>query len=45
MALTMDGGRIVEIDPARHPHIDHGYADTGLAAKDLLNHRMAYVAV
>ena len=63
MALRMDDGRRVEIDPARHPHLDHGYAvtshssqgqtadrvlihvDTELGAKDLLNNRMAYVAV
>ena len=63
MALRMDDGRSVEIDPARHPHLDHGYAvtshssqgqtadrvlihvDTELGAKDLLNNRMAYVAV
>jgi ATP-dependent exoDNAse (exonuclease V) alpha subunit len=63
MRLRMDDGRAVEIDPARHPHLDHGYAvtshssqgqtaervlvhvDTKLAAKDLLNHRMAYVAI
>jgi ATP-dependent exoDNAse (exonuclease V) alpha subunit len=63
MSLKMDGGREVEIDPARHPHLDHGYAvtshssqgqtadrvlihaDTELGAKDLLNNRMAYVAV
>jgi ATP-dependent exoDNAse (exonuclease V) alpha subunit len=63
----MDGGRpgdrVVELDPLRHPHLDHGYAvtshssqgqtadrvlihvDTELGAKDLLNNRMAYVAV
>jgi ATP-dependent exoDNAse (exonuclease V) alpha subunit len=63
MSLKMDGGREVELDPTRHPHLDHGYAvtshssqgltadrvlihvDTELAAKDLLNNRMAYVAV
>ena len=63
MVLRMDDGRSVEIDPARHPHLDHGYAvtshssqgqtadrvlihvDTELGAKDLLNNRMAYVAV
>ncbi len=63
MSLRMDDGRSVEIDPARHPHLDHGYAvtshssqgqtaervlvhvDTELGAKDLLNNRMAYVAV
>ena len=63
MTLKMDSGRSVEIDPAKHPHLDHGYAvtshssqgqtadrvlinvDTELAAKDLLNNRMAYVAV
>jgi hypothetical protein len=61
--LRMDGGRSVEIDPMRNPHLDHGYAvtshssqgqtaervlvhvDTELGAKDLLNNRMAYVAV
>jgi conjugative relaxase-like TrwC/TraI family protein len=63
MSLRMDDGRNVQIDPAKHPHIDHGYAvtshssqgqtadrvlvhvDTDLAAKDLLNNRMAYVAI
>jgi len=63
MSLRMDDGRNVQIDPAKHPHIDHGYAvtshssqgqtadrvlvhvDTELAAKDLLNNRMAYVAI
>jgi ATP-dependent exoDNAse (exonuclease V) alpha subunit len=63
LSLKMDGGRKVELDPAKHPHLDHGYAmtshssqgqtadrvlihvDTELGAKDLLNNRMAYVAV
>jgi conjugative relaxase-like TrwC/TraI family protein len=67
MSLKMDGGRpgdrVVELDPAKHPHLDHGYAvtshssqgqtadrvlihvDTELGSKDLLNNRMAYVAV
>ena len=63
MRLRMDDGRSIEIDPVRHPHLDHGYAvtshssqgqtaervlvhvDTELGAKDLLNNRMAYVAV
>ena len=63
MRLKIDGGRVVEIGPHSHPHIDHGYAvtshssqgqtaervlihvDTELAARDLLNSRMAYVAV
>jgi ATP-dependent exoDNAse (exonuclease V) alpha subunit len=63
LKLRMDGGRAVELDPAAHPHLDHGYAvtshssqgqtadrvlvhvDTRLGAKDLLNNRMAYVAV
>ena len=61
--LKMDGGRAVQLDPAKHPHLDHGYAvtshssqgqtagrvlvhvDTELGAKDLLNNRMAYVAI
>src|ERR1700722_3421930 len=63
LRLKMDGGRTVELDPRKHPHLDHGYAmtshssqgqtadrvlihvDTELGAKDLLNSRMAYVAV
>jgi conjugative relaxase-like TrwC/TraI family protein len=67
MSLKMDGGgpggRVVELDSVRNPHLDHGYAvtshssqgqtadrvlihaDTELGAKDLLNNRMAYVAV
>jgi conjugative relaxase-like TrwC/TraI family protein len=63
LALKMEDGRSVEIDPAKHPHLDHGYAvtshssqgqtaervlvhvDTELGAKDLLNNRMAYVAI
>jgi conjugative relaxase-like TrwC/TraI family protein len=63
MSLKMDGGREVEIDSRKNPHLDHGYAvtshssqgqtadrvlihaDTELGAKDLLNNRMAYVAV
>ncbi|MGO9640518.1 MAG: MobF family relaxase, partial [Candidatus Acidiferrales bacterium] len=63
LRLKMDGGRVVELDPRKHPHLDHGYAmtshssqgqtadrvlihvDTELTAKDLLNSRMAYVAV
>ncbi len=63
LRLKMDGGRAVELDPRKHPHLDHGYAmtshssqgqtadrvlihvDTELGAKDLLNSRMAYVAV
>jgi hypothetical protein len=63
MSVKMDGGREVQLDPAKHPHLDHGYAvtshssqgqtadrvlinvDTELGAKDLLNNRMAYVAV
>jgi ATP-dependent exoDNAse (exonuclease V) alpha subunit len=27
-SLQMDGGRSVEIDPLRNPHLDHGYAVT-----------------
>ena len=63
LRLKMDGGRMVELDPGKHLHLDHGYAmtsyssqgqtadrvlihvDTELGAKDLLNSRMAYVAV
>jgi ATP-dependent exoDNAse (exonuclease V) alpha subunit len=63
LRLKMDGGRAVELDTHKRPHLDYGYAmtshssqgqtadrvlihvDTELGAKDLLNSRMAYVAV
>src|SRR3984957_16433668 len=63
LSLKIEGGRMVELDPHKHRHLDHGYAmtshssqgqtadrvlihvDTELGAKDLLNSRMAYVAV
>ena len=28
LRLKMDGGRAVEFDPRKHPHLDHGYAMT-----------------
>ena len=28
LRLKMDGGRTVELDPHKHPHLDHGYAMT-----------------
>src|SRR5271170_1744961 len=28
LRLKMDGGRAVELDPRKHPHLDHGYAMT-----------------
>ena len=28
LRLRMDGGRTVELDPPKHPHLDHGYAMT-----------------
>ncbi len=56
MSLMLDDGRVVEIDPAKHPHLIPAparptanrvliHVDTELAAKDLLNNRTAYVAV
>lgn len=63
MTIRLESGRDLQIDPQRHPHLDHGYAvtsysgqgqtadrvlihvDTDLPAKDLINNRMAYVAV
>jgi conjugative relaxase-like TrwC/TraI family protein len=63
MRLRLDDERSVDLNPQRHPHLDHGYAvtsyssqgqtaervlvnvDTELAAKDLLNSRMAYVSI
>jgi conjugative relaxase-like TrwC/TraI family protein len=63
LTLNMDSGRLLQIDPNEHSHLDYGYAmtshssqgqtanrvlihvDVDLAAKDLLNNRMAYVSV
>jgi ATP-dependent exoDNAse (exonuclease V) alpha subunit len=28
LRVKMDGGRAVELDPRKHPHLDHGYAMT-----------------
>ena len=28
LCLKIDGGRMVELDPHKHPHLDHGYAMT-----------------
>jgi ATP-dependent exoDNAse (exonuclease V) alpha subunit len=28
LRLNMDGGRAVELDPLKHPHLDYGYAMT-----------------
>jgi conjugative relaxase-like TrwC/TraI family protein len=28
LRLRMDGGRTVQLDPPKHPHLDHGYAMT-----------------
>ncbi len=28
LSLKMEGGRAVELDPSKHPHLDHGYAMT-----------------
>jgi ATP-dependent exoDNAse (exonuclease V) alpha subunit len=28
LSLKMDAGRVVELDPRKHPHLDHGYAVT-----------------
>jgi hypothetical protein len=28
LRLRMDGGRAIALDPAKHPHLDHGYAVT-----------------
>ena len=31
--LKMDGGRAVELDPRKHPHLDHGYAMTSYSSQ------------
>jgi ATP-dependent exoDNAse (exonuclease V) alpha subunit len=28
LRLKMDGGRTIELDPRKHPHLDHGYVMT-----------------
>ena len=63
LVVRLENGQDLEVDPERHPHLDHGYAvtsysgqgqtadrvlihvDTDLPTKDLINSRMAYVAV
>jgi conjugative relaxase-like TrwC/TraI family protein len=32
-SLKMDGGRAIELDPHKHPHLDHGYAVTSHASQ------------
>jgi ATP-dependent exoDNAse (exonuclease V) alpha subunit len=36
LRLKVDGRRTVELDPRKHPHIDHGYAMTSTPARDRL---------
>jgi len=31
--LKIDGGRMVELDPHKHPHLDHGYAMTSYSSQ------------
>jgi ATP-dependent exoDNAse (exonuclease V) alpha subunit len=31
--LKMDGGRVVELDPQKRPHLDHGYAMTSYSSQ------------
>ena len=33
LRLKMDGGRMVELDPRKHPHLDHGYAMTSYSSQ------------
>jgi len=33
LTLKMDGGRAVELDPHKHPHLDHGYAMTSYSSQ------------
>ena len=33
LCLKMDDGRAVELDPRRHPHLDHGYAMTSYSSQ------------
>ncbi len=33
LRLRMDGGRMVELDPREHPHLDHGYAMTSYSSQ------------
>lgn len=36
----MDGGREVELDPSRHSHLDHGYAETSHSSQGQTADRM-----
>jgi ATP-dependent exoDNAse (exonuclease V) alpha subunit len=33
LRLKMDGGRAVELDPRKHPHLDHGYSMTSYCSQ------------
>ena len=33
LRVKMDGGRAVELDPRKHPHLDHGYAMTSYSSQ------------
>jgi ATP-dependent exoDNAse (exonuclease V) alpha subunit len=33
LRLKMDGGRMIELDPSKHPHLDHGYAMTSYSSQ------------
>jgi ATP-dependent exoDNAse (exonuclease V) alpha subunit len=33
LRLKIDGGRMVELDPHKHPHLDHGYAMTSYSSQ------------
>ena len=34
LTLKMDGGRAVELDPSKHPHLDRGYAMTSHSSQE-----------
>jgi ATP-dependent exoDNAse (exonuclease V) alpha subunit len=40
LRLKMDGGRAVELDPSKHPHLDHGYAMTSHSSQGQTTNRV-----
>jgi len=39
----MDGGRTLELDPHKHPHLDHGYAMTSHSSQGQTANRVSSV--
>jgi len=40
MSVKMDGGCEVQLDPVKHPHLNHGYAVTSYSSQGQTADRM-----